>query len=169
MASGDPYTDSMILWTRVALSIESDESGVTVSGDVPLYNYETERYVRASMHPVCVRYGVFDEEGMGKVVDQGMAWTSSVLIILLRYVKLRNPSKMVSLTTDFDNGNRSRPKDLIRLPHTFTDSTSVTPMFPVPLEGPRLLLLRMETRRKSSSRFTPAASGVCIPAFCCLS
>lgn len=69
VASGDPYADSVVLWTRVAPSMESDESDVTVSGDVPLYDHETEGYVRASAHPVCVKYRVFDEEGKKKVVD----------------------------------------------------------------------------------------------------
>ncbi|OJJ89210.1 alkaline phosphatase D family protein [Aspergillus glaucus CBS 516.65] len=77
VASGDPYADSVVLWTRVAPSMESDESDVTVSGDVPLYDHETEGYVRASAHPVCVKYRVFDEEGKKKVVDQGTVWTSS--------------------------------------------------------------------------------------------
>lgn len=41
VASGDPYPDSVILWTRIAPSTESDASNVTVEGTVPLYNVST--------------------------------------------------------------------------------------------------------------------------------
>jgi alkaline phosphatase D len=45
IASGDPYSDSVILWTRVAPTSDNDLSNVTVSGTVPLYNHNTEEYI----------------------------------------------------------------------------------------------------------------------------
>lgn len=167
VASGDPYADSVILWTRVAPSMQSDESDVTVSGDVPLYNHETERFVRASAHPVCVKYRVFDEE-RNKVVDQGTAWTSSDIDYTVKVYHIAGSRETISPTANLDNGNRLKPKDLIRSPLTTTSLTSVTPMLRVPLGGPRPLPLRMETRKRSSSRFILAASGVRKPTHCCI-
>lgn len=77
VASGDPYADSVILWTRVAPSMEADDSDVTVTGTVPLYNHETERYIKASAHPICVDYQVFDDKEASNVVQKGQAFTTS--------------------------------------------------------------------------------------------
>ena len=77
VASGDPYPHSVILWTRVAPSLASDRSNVTVEGYVPFYSHETEQYIKASPHPICVDYRVGEDEKFGKVVDGGKAWTTS--------------------------------------------------------------------------------------------
>ena len=84
VASGDPYPDSVILWTRAAPSEESDRSNVTVEGTVPLYNHDTETYVRADPHPICLEWSVFEhhgdkvvKEGNRKVVSRGQAFTTS--------------------------------------------------------------------------------------------
>lgn len=77
VASGDPYPDSVILWTRIAPSMKADDSNVTVSGNVPLYNHETERYIKASAHPICLDYRVFADRNATKVVKKGRAYTTS--------------------------------------------------------------------------------------------
>lgn len=77
VASGDPYTDSVVLWTRVAPSLKADDSNVTVSGNVPLYNHDTEPYIQNSAHPICVDYRVFDDKDKKKVVHEGKAYTTS--------------------------------------------------------------------------------------------
>lgn len=77
VASGDPYADSVILWTRIAPSMEASDSNTTVSGDVPLYNHENEAYAKASAHPICVEYRVFSDKSARHVVDKGRALTSS--------------------------------------------------------------------------------------------
>ncbi|CEL02056.1 hypothetical protein ASPCAL01631 [Aspergillus calidoustus] len=77
VASGDPYANSVILWTRIAPSLEASDSNVTVSGDVPLYDHENERYAKASAHPICVEYRVFRDQEGRRVVDSGRAYTSS--------------------------------------------------------------------------------------------
>ena len=77
VASGDPYADSVILWTRVAPSLNASSSEVPVSGDVPLYNHDNEKYAKASAHPICVEYRVFEDEEATSVVDQGRVFTSS--------------------------------------------------------------------------------------------
>lgn len=58
VASGDPFSDSVVLWTRVAPTSDNDASNVTVSGTVPLYNHDTDEYIEASSNPVCVEYTV---------------------------------------------------------------------------------------------------------------
>jgi alkaline phosphatase D len=77
VASGDPYSDSVILWTRLAPSLASDRSNVTVSGTAEFYNHETEEYIRASKHRVCTQWRVASDANLTCVVDQGTAYTTS--------------------------------------------------------------------------------------------
>lgn len=85
VASGDPYPDSVILWTRVAPYTESDASNVTVEGTVPVYNHDTETYIEADANPICVEWAVWretaanstNESYIGPVVSSGMAYTTS--------------------------------------------------------------------------------------------
>jgi hypothetical protein len=77
VASGDPYPHSVILWTRVAPSLEHDRSNVTVSGYVPFYSHETEQYIKASPNPICVEYRVGTDKNISSVVDKGTAYTTS--------------------------------------------------------------------------------------------
>ncbi|KAK3987697.1 alkaline phosphatase [Cladorrhinum sp. PSN332] len=79
VASGDPYPDSVILWTRVAPSASSDTSNATVTGDVELYNHETEQYIRADPNPICVDWKVwtFNSSTTSSPVSQGKAYTTS--------------------------------------------------------------------------------------------
>lgn len=58
VASGDPYADSVILWTRVAPVSDNDHSNTTVSGAVPLYDHRMEEYARKSQRPICLDYYV---------------------------------------------------------------------------------------------------------------
>lgn len=77
VASGDPYSDSVILWTRASPNLDNDRSNVTVEGTVPLYNHETKQYVRASSNPVCLSYVVGKDEELSNIVTEGKAYTSS--------------------------------------------------------------------------------------------
>lgn len=77
VASGDPYPESVILWTRISPTSDNDQSNITVSGYVPLYNHETPQYVSVSKAPVCVEYTVALDETLTDVVDSGTAYTSS--------------------------------------------------------------------------------------------
>jgi alkaline phosphatase D len=77
VASGDPYPNSVILWTRVAPTSDNDRSNVTVSGNVPLYNHDTAEYVKVSKAPVCVNYKVACDKDLKEVVDTGRIYTSS--------------------------------------------------------------------------------------------
>ncbi|KAL8359046.1 hypothetical protein RB598_007752 [Gaeumannomyces tritici] len=78
VASGDPYQDSVILWTRAApAGSDNDGSNVTVSGLVALYSHETEKYVKASAAPVCLQWSVSESRDLGSPADSGTAYTSS--------------------------------------------------------------------------------------------
>ncbi|KAJ4391262.1 hypothetical protein N0V93_004879 [Gnomoniopsis smithogilvyi] len=77
VASGDPFPESVILWTRISPTSDNDQSNVTVSGYVPLYNHETQQYVSVSKAPVCVDYVVASDEDLISVVDSGTVYTSS--------------------------------------------------------------------------------------------
>ena len=88
IASGDPYPDSVILWTRIAPSSDNDRSNVTVDGTAPLYGHETELYVKASKSPVCVGYKIGTDKALKNVADSGIAYTSSDIDYT---VKVRGP------------------------------------------------------------------------------
>lgn len=77
VASGDPYADSVILWTRVSPTSDNDQSNVTVSGYVPLFDHDNQQYVSVSTAPVCVEYAVAPDEALSNVVDSGTVYTSS--------------------------------------------------------------------------------------------
>ncbi|RBR10474.1 uncharacterized protein FIESC28_09469 [Fusarium coffeatum] len=76
VASGDPWPESVILWTRVAPSLKSDPSNKTVDGTAGLYSHETEKYIKADSHPICVDWEVKPSDGE-KVVSSGRAYTTS--------------------------------------------------------------------------------------------
>lgn len=80
VASGDPWPDSVILWTRIAPSNESDKSTVVVDGVAGLYNHETEKYIKADPNPICVEWNVYESmpvDGRGEMVTNGIAYTTS--------------------------------------------------------------------------------------------
>lgn len=81
VASGDPWPESVILWTRVAPSNESDESTVVVNGTAPLYSHETDKYVQADRNPICVEWNVFiNDPSKGPkntIVSRGKTYTTS--------------------------------------------------------------------------------------------
>lgn len=77
VASGDPYPNSIILWTRVAPNSDNSNSNVTVTGYVPLYDHDNEKYVAVSKSPVCVEYKVTSDKEFSNVVDSGKVFTSS--------------------------------------------------------------------------------------------
>lgn len=77
VASGDPYPNSVILWTRIAPSLMSDASNITVSGYVPLYSHETEIYIKASLNPICVEYKIGTDRNITIIADSGTAYTTS--------------------------------------------------------------------------------------------
>ncbi|KAL2356927.1 phosphodiesterase/alkaline phosphatase D precursor [Cryomyces antarcticus] len=77
VASGDPYPSSVILWTRISPAFDDDNSNITVSGYVPLYNHDTAEYVKASNAPVCVNYKVGLDQNFTRVISSGTAYTSS--------------------------------------------------------------------------------------------
>lgn len=77
VASGDPYPDSVILWTRVSPTNDNDKSNVTVSGYVQLYDHDNEKFVSVSKAPVCVEYKVASDKQLSDVVDSGKVYTSS--------------------------------------------------------------------------------------------
>lgn len=77
VASGDPYADSVILWTRLSPVFDDDRSNVTVEGYVPLYSHDTDQYIRVSKSPVCAEWKVSETKDFHHVVASGKAFTTS--------------------------------------------------------------------------------------------
>jgi alkaline phosphatase D len=92
VASGDPYDDSVILWTRVApLNMtDNDRSNATVSGYVELFSHETEAYVQASKAPVCLNWKIATDKTVSQVVNSGSAYTSSDVDFTVKVGRARN-------------------------------------------------------------------------------
>jgi alkaline phosphatase D len=77
VASGDPYPESVIIWTRVSPTEDNDKSNVTVAGYVKLFNHDVDEYVAVSKAPVCVEYKVSIDAELTDVCDSGTVYTSS--------------------------------------------------------------------------------------------
>lgn len=75
VASGDPYAESVILWTRISPQYADVDSNSTVSGTVPLYWHGPNLTV--STAPVCVDYQVSESKDFKDVCSKGRAYTSS--------------------------------------------------------------------------------------------
>lgn len=88
VASGDPYADSVILWTRISPTDDDDKSNATVSGHVPLYDHDAQRYVSVSKAPVCVEYRVTSDQELADVVDSGTVYTSSDVDYTVKVLRL---------------------------------------------------------------------------------
>ncbi|KAI7318193.1 hypothetical protein KC315_g10167 [Hortaea werneckii] len=74
VASGDPYADSVILWTRASPIQGNVASNASVEGYVPLYNHGG---VDVSTAPVCVEFKVARTADFSEVESSGTAYTSS--------------------------------------------------------------------------------------------
>ncbi|KAI9794943.1 MAG: hypothetical protein M1833_007317 [Piccolia ochrophora] len=77
VASGDPYPDSVILWTRASPIEDNDDSNSTVDGTAPPFDHGTERYIAASTAPICVDFKIASDEALQEIADSGTAYTSS--------------------------------------------------------------------------------------------
>jgi alkaline phosphatase D len=65
------------LWTRIAPSLASDPSNITVEGNVPFYSHETERYIKDSSSPICLDWVIATDEALSGTVNSGQAFTTS--------------------------------------------------------------------------------------------
>ncbi|KAF9779924.1 hypothetical protein IL306_001094 [Fusarium sp. DS 682] len=79
VASGDPWPNSVILWTRIAPTNLSSISTAPIDGTEPLYSHETKKFVEADPNPICLHWEVFT---LGKndpksVVSSGTAYTTA--------------------------------------------------------------------------------------------
>lgn len=76
VASGDPYSDSVILWTRLSPTAENVASDLVPEGVVPIYEEGTEG-AQPSSKAACVEFKIATDLPLSNVVDQGRAYTTS--------------------------------------------------------------------------------------------
>jgi len=92
VASGDPYADSVILWTRLAPTTESVASDLVPEGVVPIYG--DSQAAQPSSKAACVEFKIATDLPLTNVVDQGRAYTSSdvdyTVKVSLTQLHLRN-------------------------------------------------------------------------------
>jgi len=108
ISNSDPWPASIILWTRVAPTLVSDRSNITVNGTAPLYNHDTEEYIGTSAHPICVEYVVTSDPGLKQVVDKGTAYTTSDIDYTVKVFTIR--SVLVGSLTDNSLGRGHQPQ-----------------------------------------------------------
>ena len=84
VASGDPYPNSVILWTRCAPMFDNVDNNSTVTGFKPLFNpvpiyngSDTDEHLPISTAPICLQYNVSPDKDLKRVVDSGKVFTSS--------------------------------------------------------------------------------------------
>lgn len=82
VASGDPYPNSVILWTRCSPTFDDVKDNSTTSGFVPLYNpvpiyNDTDEGKPPSNAPVCLNWKIASDSNLSSVVDSGTVYTSS--------------------------------------------------------------------------------------------
>ncbi|KAF3010414.1 hypothetical protein E8E15_000859 [Penicillium rubens] len=105
VASGDPYADSVILWTRCSPTFDDVHSNTSTHGLVPLYNpvpiysgnEDAEEQVAVSNAPVCLDYKVSDDESFKQIAAEGTVYTSSDI----DYTVKVEASKLKPFTTYF--------------------------------------------------------------------
>ncbi|RKL16186.1 hypothetical protein BFJ68_g5437 [Fusarium oxysporum] len=59
VASGDPWPNSVILWTRIAPTNASSADTAPIDGTEPLYSHETKKFIEADPNPICLHWKVF--------------------------------------------------------------------------------------------------------------
>lgn len=135
VASGDPYDDSVILWTRAAPMMDNDHSNITVSGTTGLFSHETAEFVFFSKSKVCVDWKIATDEKFEKVADEGRVWTSSDIDFT---VKVRRASiGMTRHSREANQFNRSRRRNSARSLRTTISSTFAIPTTTRRSVGPR--------------------------------
>ncbi|KAF4499637.1 alkaline phosphatase [Fusarium agapanthi] len=79
VASGDPWPNSVILWTRIAPTNVSSDGTAPIDGTEPLYSHETKKFIEADPNPICVHWKVFPvgKEDSKSVVSSGKAYTTA--------------------------------------------------------------------------------------------
>ncbi|OGE58102.1 hypothetical protein PENARI_c001G05159 [Penicillium arizonense] len=105
VASGDPYADSVILWTRCSPSFDDVHSNSSTHGLVPLYNpvpiysrnEDAEEQAAVSNAPICLEYKVSEDESFKHIASEGTAYTSSDI----DYTVKVEASKLKPFTTYF--------------------------------------------------------------------
>ncbi len=75
VASGDPYEDSVILWTRVSPNADNESSDLTEDGVSP--SAPPEDSGDRSIDDICVNYRVASDEDFTNIKDEGRAYTSA--------------------------------------------------------------------------------------------
>ena len=128
VASGDPYPNSVILWTRVAPQSDNSQSNLTVTGYAPLFDHDNEKYVKVSKSPVCVEYKVYDNKNCSTVVDSGKVFTSSDVDFTVK-VEAKNLEPYSTYYYQFNvcgSNNKSPLGRTKTTPHADDDITKVS-------------------------------------------
>ncbi|KAF4953519.1 hypothetical protein FGADI_5853 [Fusarium gaditjirri] len=78
VASGDPWPNSIILWTRIAPTNVSSADTAPIDRTEPLYSHETKKFIEADLNPICLHWKVFPpgKKDSKSIVSSGKAYTT---------------------------------------------------------------------------------------------
>ncbi|KAF2033950.1 phosphodiesterase/alkaline phosphatase D precursor [Setomelanomma holmii] len=128
VASGDPYPNSVILWTRVAPENDNSNSSLSVTGYAPLFDHDNEKYVKVSKSPICVEYKVAQDKSLSQVVDSGTVFTSSDVDFTIK-IEAKNLKAYTTYYYQFNvcgSSNKSPIGRTKTTPHADDDITAVS-------------------------------------------
>ncbi|KAJ4253888.1 hypothetical protein NW762_010286 [Fusarium torreyae] len=111
VASGDPWPNSVILWTRVAPNSVSEDSTAPLNGTEPLYSYETKKFIDADPNPICLEWRVYHpgKNDSKSAVSSGKAYTTSDIDYTVK-VEAKNLKPLTTYNYQFticDSNNTS--------------------------------------------------------------
>lgn len=107
VASGDPYPESVILWTRCSPKFDDVHSNSSTEGLVPLYNpvpiysedekeHGNDKEESISNAPVCLNYMVSEDEDFKGKVSEGTVFTSSDIDYTVKVSKFSTGAQDIS-------------------------------------------------------------------------
>ncbi|WZH47125.1 alkaline phosphatase [Fusarium acuminatum] len=111
IASGDPWPNSVILWTRIAPSNASTDNIAPIDGTEPLYSHETKKFIEKDPNPICLHWEVFEygKNDSKSVVTNGAAYTTADIDYTVK-VEAKNLEPLTTYSYQFtvcDSNNTS--------------------------------------------------------------
>ncbi|TXB96051.1 hypothetical protein FocTR4_00016174 [Fusarium oxysporum f. sp. cubense] len=113
VASGDPWPNSVILWTRIAPTNASSADTAPIDGTEPLYSHETKKFIEADPNPICLHWKVFPvgKKDSKSIVSSGKAYTTADIDYTVKQVEAKGLKPLTTYHYQFTvcNSNNTSP------------------------------------------------------------
>ncbi|PNS18224.1 Alkaline phosphatase D [Sphaceloma murrayae] len=101
VASGDPYPESVIIWTRASPMFANVDDNSTVTGTVPLFGHGIYNKSGVTTAPICVEYKLSEDDTFSHLADSGVVYTSSDIDYTVK-VEAKNLKPFTSYNYQFN-------------------------------------------------------------------